>query len=177
MSRWSISLLTIAALGVAPAVSAHGTTCSLDSDGDGVEFTIDADLEFEGGDLVFERDGSEVARFTSDDELLIDGSKVTTDASAQREIAGYRGAYDDLIESAEEIGKEAASLAVSATMRAVAAIFTGDSDKVDAEIEAEAEAIEEHAEDLCDSVRDMRGHHLALSAAVPEFGAAVPLKD
>lgn len=176
MSRWSTLLLTIAALGATPAVYAHGN-CSTDADHDGVEFSVDADVEIDGGEMVFERDGMEVARFTEDDELLIDGAPVATDAAARREIAGYRGAYRDLVEDATAIGKEAARLGVSAAMRAVAAIFTGDSDKVEAEIEAEAEEIGELAETLCDSVRDLREHHLALSEAVPEFGAAVPLKD
>lgn len=174
MSRWSTVLLMIAALGAAPAVSAHDT-CSVGHDR--VEFSIDTDLERDGDELVFERDGVEVARFTADDELLIDGTKVGADASARREIAGYRDAHQDLIANATEIGKEAAQLGVSAALRAVASIFTGSSDEVEAEIEAEAEEIGELAEALCDSVRDLREHHLALSEAVPEFGLAVPLKD
>lgn len=176
MSKFSILLLTIGALGAAPAVSAHGT-CSTDAEHDGVEFSVDAEVELTDDELVFERDGREVARFTSDDELVIDGATVPTDAAAKREIGGYRDAYQDLIEDATEIGKEAARLGVSAAMRAVAALFTGDSDAIEAEIEAEAGEIEELAEALCDSVRDLREHHLALSDAVPAFGAAVPLKD
>lgn len=174
MSRWSTLLFMIAALGIAPAVSAHDT-CSVGNDR--VQFSIDTNLERDGEDLVFERDDVEVARFTADDDLRIAGSHVSITPTDRRAIAAYRGAHNDLIESATAIGKEAARLGVSAALRAVASIFTGSSDEVEAEIEAEAADIEELAEALCDSVRDLREHHIALSEAVPEFGLAVPLKD
>lgn len=176
MSRWPTFLLMAVLLGTAPVLMAHGT-CSGDDDVDGVEFSVDAEVRFHDGDLVFERDDVEVARFTQRNELIIDGEPVTTGAAGRREIAGYRNAYERLLTDAKEIGLVSARLGISAAMRAVAAVFTGDADEVEAEIEAEAEAIEELAEALCDSVNDLRDHHVALSEAVPEFGAAVPLKD
>lgn len=163
------ALLAASLAGIAPVALAETHDCS-------AEYDYDADTDFDGGDLVFERDEVEVARITAAPELLIDGDKLALDAPQQAALDAFRATHDALIDEAREIGAAGARLGGAAAFHVLAGLLTGTADEAGAKIEAEAAVIEARAEALCVVINQLRDDHRALAAAVPEFGRAVPLQ-
>ena len=163
----TVRFVAAAALALA-ASAAQAVECDFEIDGD---TRVDRD-----GDLVFERAGNEVVRITETPTLLIDGALVETTAEQQAELIRYRGIYDTLVDEAKEIGLAGAKLGGKAAYAMVVGLLTGTADKAEANIEAEAAALEAQAEVLCDVVHELRASHEALSAAIPAFATALPVR-
>lgn len=142
------------------------------------EYDIAADLDVEGADVVLrdERRSAELARIVDGSRLTIDGEEQPLDDAQRAEVERYHELSVALVTEAKAIGRAGARFGMRAAMRAVSALFTGDGDRAESEIEAEAEELSELALRICDTVRDLHEQHEALARAVPAFGDAVPLQ-
>lgn len=180
MIRSTLFIATIfAAVTAIPAMAASGPTGASCSSLDESTYDINAHIEMDDGDIVFERDGAEAARMTSDYRLLVDGDEVELDPAGRAALVGYLITFEHLIDEAKAIGLEGARLGTRAAAGAVRAIFASADARArfEDDIEAQAAALETRGEALCETVHDLRGYHDDLAAAAPEFAAAVSLKD
>lgn len=172
MSR-AAQWLLLAALAVMPLAAVGGPQIGCDSN----NYRIDASVRFHGDDLVFRRGGATVARITGTDELLIDGKPVDLTPAQHFEVAAYRAGYEAMVVQAREIGTAGARFGTRTVVRVISALFTGGAGDIEEDLEADATELKLLAEGICLQVEDLNARHVALAAAVPAFGRAVPLKD
>ena len=166
-------LLVAMTLAVAAPIAAADVNCRGEYELAG---DVDLDLNAQTGDLVFKRDRKTVVRITQAPELYIDDELVALEAPAQAELVAYRDAYHELIDGAKAIGVAGAKLGGRAAFSMLVGLLTGSSDRVEAEIEAEAAKLEAQAESLCTVVKRLSAHHDTLSTMVPEFAEALPVQ-
>ena len=160
-------LLFAAALALsAPAVEA--VQCHFELDGSA--------RSADNGDLIFVRNGTEVARISDAAELTLAGEPVVTTPEQRALLVDYRDTHAAIIAEAKQVGLAGAKLGGKAAYSMVVGLLTGTADRVEANIEAEAAALEARADALCVFVHEMRAHHEALSAAIPAFGEAIPVQ-
>lgn len=141
------------------------------------EFSIDSDTRIaNNGDLVISQDGAELVRMTDEPALLVERSRIELTDAQRADVVGYRAAYTDIVEEAKLIGLAGAKLGGKAAYTVLVGLLTGTADQAEAKIEAEATELEARAESLCTFVDQLRVHHEALSASIPEFAKAVPIQ-
>lgn len=115
-------------------------------------------------------DGETPAEITPQGDLLIDSRKVDISADQRALLLAYRGHIAYMAETGAAIGMQGASIATDAIGLAFASIFSGDTDKVEAKIEAKAEKIAQQAvTELCGRMPALMQTQQQLSASLPEF--------
>lgn len=160
-------LLIVAAL-LAATMPATAAQC---------DFSIDSDTRItNNGDLVISRDGNELIRMTDEPALLIEQANIDLNGDQRAAVTGYRDAHAAIVEEAKLIGLAGAKLGGKAAYTVLVGLLTGTADRAEAKIEAEAAELEARADSLCTFVEQLRVHHEALSASIPEFAKAVPIQ-
>ncbi|MGQ4584204.1 DUF2884 family protein [Lysobacter sp. F60174L2] len=116
-------------------------------------------------------DGDEApAEITPQGDLLIDGRKVEIDADQRALLLEYRGHIAYMAETGAAIGMQGAGIATDAIGMAVASIFSGTTEDLEAKIEAKAEKIAQQAvTELCGRMPALMRNQQALAASLPEF--------
>ena len=123
-------------------------------------------IDFGGG-----RDGGNDggAEITPEGDLLIDGKPVEVDARERAMLLAYRRQVSDVALAGAQIGLQGAELATSAMGEAFRGVFSGETDQMEARIEAEAEKIRVEAGKLCAHLGPLLETQQALAASIPEL--------
>lgn len=110
------------------------------------------------------------ASITPKGDLLIDGQPVEITADQRQLLLEYRGHIVAIAQAGIAIGMRGASLGADALSRALASAFTGQTEKLEAKMEAKGEALARQAQTLvCGRLPAMLATQQALAAALPEF--------
>ncbi|MGV6492636.1 DUF2884 family protein [Stenotrophomonas rhizophila] len=112
---------------------------------------------------------SDKAEITPQGELLINGRTVTTTASQRALLVDYRKQVEALAGAGMDIGVAGANLGVSAAGEALKGILAGDTQGIEARVNAEAGKIEAQARKLCALLPGMMAKQQALAAELPAF--------
>ena len=102
-------------------------------------------------------------------DLIIGGQAIPLDASQREKVLAFREQLVEVAAGGADIGIQGASLATKALGDAAAAIASGEAAGLEARIEADADAIRDAAQALCNRIPELRAARDALVAAVPEF--------
>lgn len=118
-----------------------------------------------GGDTTNDAD----AEITPEGGLLIAGKPVEVDAAERAMLLAYRKQVTDVALAGARIGLQGADLATTAMGEAFRGILSGDTEGMEARIEAEAAKIEAQVVVLCDQLAPLLETQQALAAAIPEL--------
>jgi hypothetical protein len=116
-----------------------------------------------------EDDGRPRAEITPKGEMLVDGKPVATTPAQQAMLLEYRGQVIGVAEAGMVIGTKAADLAGSAIKESIGAIFSGDTDKIEQRVEAQADKLKDEAKVLCTQLPPMLATLQKLAASLPAF--------
>lgn len=123
------------------------------------------------------RSGIPAAEITPAGDLLVGGEKVPIDAAQRALVMDYRAQLAKLAQSGAKVGLEGAEMAGTAMTELAKAALSGDMDKAEKNIEAQAESIEASARLLCDQVPLLIETERRLAAAVPQFAPYATLDE
>lgn len=121
-------------------------------------------------------DGRPSAQITPQGDLIIDGRTVDSDAAQRALLLAYRRQIEAIASAGMDIGVQGADLGVRAATDAISSIFSGDTEGVEARVNAEAAKIEASAKRLCDLLPGLLQAQQALSATLPAFAPYATLK-
>ncbi|KAA3600958.1 MAG: DUF2884 family protein [Calditrichaeota bacterium] len=146
---------------------------------------LDCDLDFDDDrNVTFKNDGSEV-KFTSDNEIFIDGEKIKLNSKQKRLVGEFNETFLELLEKVKdiglegvELGKDGVELGLEAVSGAFEAMFSdseledveADLEKKANELEVKGEILEKKAkalEKVGDHLKDMKDE---IKDKVPELG-------
>ena len=113
--------------------------------------------------------GDSDAEITPEGDLIIDGRPVEIDATERALLLEYRAHVAEVAMAGARIGLQGADLATSAMGQAFRGVLGGDTEGMEARIEAEAEKIKVEAVKLCDHLQPMLDTQQALAASIPEL--------
>jgi len=102
-------------------------------------------------------------------DLLINGTAVALNDSQRALTLQYRERTIAIAEAGIEIGVQGANLGARAAGEALKGIFSGDTDKIEERVNAEAEKLKANAAKICDQMPALLATQQQLAAAVPEF--------
>lgn len=114
-------------------------------------------------------DGRPRAEISPEGNLLVDGNAVAIDANQRALLLDYRGQIIAIAEAGIAIGGKGAGLAEAALKQAVGAIFSGNSEEIERNVEAEAKKLQAEARVLCTKLPAMLETQQRLAASLPEF--------
>ena len=109
------------------------------------------------------------AEITPQGDLLIAGKRVAIDEQQRQLLLQHRAIVVAIAEAGIEIGVQGADLGVKAAGEAIKGIFSGNTEEIEKNIEAQAEKIELAAARLCRKLPALKDSQQALAAAIPEF--------
>lgn len=109
------------------------------------------------------------AEITPEGGLLIAGKPVEVDAAERAMLLAYRKQVTDVALAGARIGLQGADLATTAMGEAFRGILSGDTEGMEARIEAEAAKIEAQVVVLCDRLQPLLETQQALAASIPEL--------
>jgi len=109
------------------------------------------------------------AAITPQGELVVAGTKVPMDEAGHALALAYREALIAVAETGMDLGVHGADLGMRAARDAIGSLFRGDTEAMEARVEAEARKLEAAAMQLCDQLPHLLDTQQALAAAVPEF--------
>lgn len=109
------------------------------------------------------------AEITPQGDLLIDGKTVAIDDAQRALLLDYRSQVIAVADAGIAIGGKGVDLAGSALQHAVGAIFTGNTDELEKQVEAQADKLKAEAMVLCKELPPMLETQQQLAASLPEF--------
>jgi hypothetical protein len=109
------------------------------------------------------------AEITPQGDFLINGKPVTIDAQQRALLLDYRKQVERLAGAGMDIGVAGAQLGVKAAGEALRGVFSGNTEDIEKNVNAEAEKIEIQAKTLCNLLPEMMAKQQALAAALPAF--------
>ena len=109
------------------------------------------------------------AEITPEGDLLIAGEPVAVDAAQRELLLEYRRNVTEVAMAGARIGLQGADLATAAMGEAFRGVMGGDTEGMDARIEAEAEKIKAEARKLCDHLEPLYESQHAIAASIPEL--------
>ncbi len=122
-----------------------------------------------GGELTIKAAGQPDARITRDGELFIDGKPVALDAPQRDLVKAYYGQLHGITQTGIAIGKQGTQLAGKAVGAAIGGVLSGNTEDIDAKVEAEAKKIEAEAKKICTHLTGLKAAQDELAAQVPAF--------
>lgn len=158
--------IPLAACGEKPAANAPATDTTVGAKVR--EATDKARKEMAEGNISIGHDGANV-ELTPSGDLLINGTSIPLNDSQRAITLRYRTQMLGIAEAGIDIGVQGANLGAKAAGEAIKGIFSGNSDQIEARINAEADKIKASAAKLCDQLPAMMATQQQLAAAVPEF--------
>lgn len=135
------------------------------------EAIVEARREIKEGNISVSSDGGRgtKAEITPQGDFLIDGRTVRITPEQRALLLEHRGHVAAVAEAGMQVGLEAADLATTAMKEAVVGALTGQGDRVEARVEAEASKIKTSALELCRHLPALMASQQKLAAALPEF--------
>lgn len=109
------------------------------------------------------------AEITPEGDLLIDGELVEVDPAERAMLLAYRKQITDVALAGAKIGLQGAELATTAMGEAFRGILSGETEQIEARIEAEAAKIQAQVATLCDKLPPLLETQQALAASIPEL--------
>src|SRR3546814_10173025 len=94
-------------------------------------------------------DAEAKAEITPQGDLLIDGKKVATDEAQRALLLEYRAGIIAVAAAGTDIGMKGADFGLRTAGKALRGVFSGNSDEIEAEIEADAREFERKAAPIC----------------------------
>ncbi|MGE8232000.1 MAG: DUF2884 family protein [Stenotrophomonas sp.] len=158
--------LPLAACGEKPAANAPATDTTVGAKVR--EATDKARKEMAEGNISIGSDGARV-ELTPAGDLLINGASIPLNDSQRAITLRYRTQMIGIAEAGIDIGVQGANLGAKAAGEAIKGIFSGNSEQIEARINAEADKIKASAAKLCDQLPALMATQQQLAAAVPEF--------
>ena len=102
-------------------------------------------------------------------DLLIGGKAVAINDAQRSLLLQYREHMVKVAETGIEVGVQGANLGARAAGEALKGIFSGNTDQIEARVNAEAKKLEESALKICDQMPGMLALQQQLAATIPEF--------
>ena len=109
------------------------------------------------------------AEITPEGDLLIDGKEIAVDAQERAMLLAYRKHITEVALAGAKIGMQGAELAKTAMGEAFRGVLSGNTEEMEAKIEAEAAKIEAQVVVLCDRLAPLLETQQALAASIPEL--------
>lgn len=106
---------------------------------------------------------------TPQGDLLIEGKPVAVDAAQRALLLDYRRNLIAVAEAGMAMGVRGADLGMRAAGDAIKGIFTGNTEALEAKVQAEAAQLEAEAQALCQLLPPLLASERALAAALPAF--------
>lgn len=138
---------------------------NVDIGGDGIDIDVNGRHYGRKGD----RDGRPHAAITPAGDLLVEGKAVDITPAQRAVLLEYRGEVVAVAEAGMTIGAKGADLAGAAIGEAIGSIFSGDTDKMEHRVEAQAETLKQEAKVLCGHLPAMLATQQKLAASLPAF--------
>lgn len=138
---------------------------NIDIGGDGINIDVNGHHYGRKGD----DDGRPHAAITPAGDLLVEGKAVDVTPAQRTMLLEYRGQVIGIAEAGMAIGAKGADLAGDAIGEAIGSIFSGDTDKMEKRVEAQADKLKQEAMVLCARLPAMRATQQALAASLPAF--------
>ncbi len=132
------------------------------------EATDQARKEMAAGNVSIGHDGANV-ELTPSGDLLINGTSIPLNDSQRAITLRYRAQMLSIAEAGIDIGVQGANLGAKAAGEAIKGIFSGNSEKIEERINAEADKIKASATKLCDQLPALMVTQQQLAEAVPAF--------
>lgn len=126
-------------------------------------------VTFDGDQVTLRRDTLPDAVITPGGDLVLGGKTVTTTDAQRQAMTTYRKALQGMVQQGIEVGKAGAQLGAEAATEAIKGLFSGNTDQIEAKVEAKTDGIKAAAAKLCDHLETMRTAQDAAVALVPEF--------
>lgn len=158
--------IPLAACGEKPAANAPATDTTVGAKVR--EATDKARKEMAEGNISIGSDGAKV-ELTPSGDLLINGASIPLNDSQRAITLRYRTQMIGIAEAGIDIGVQGANLGAKAAGEAIKGIFSGNSEQIEARINAEADKIKASAAKICDQLPALMATQQQLAAAVPEF--------
>jgi hypothetical protein len=102
-------------------------------------------------------------------DLLVEGKAVDVTPAQRALLLEYRSEVIGVAEAGMTIGAKGADLAGDAIGEAIGSIFSGDTDKMEQRVEAQAEKLKQEAKVLCGRLPAMLATQQKLAASLPAF--------
>jgi len=154
----------------APAASTASTSDGNTSLGRVVrEATDKARQEMQSGNYTLHANGQPDAQITAEGELLIDGKRVDTTAAQQTQLLQYRQQIQAVALAGMDVGVAGANLGARAAGEALKGVFSGNTDGMEARINAEADRLKAQAQQICTQMPALLATQQALAASLPAF--------
>ena len=127
-------------------------------------------------DLGRGRNDEPMAKLSPQGDLIIGGQAIPLDASQREKVLAFREQLVEVAAGGADIGIQGASLATKALGDAAAAIASGETAGLEAKIEAEADAMRDAAQALCNRIPELRAARdaAALHALLADWQASHP---
>nr|WP_225583412.1 YggN family protein [Pseudoxanthomonas sp. PXM02] len=109
------------------------------------------------------------AEVSAKGDFIVDGKPVPLTDEQRALLVAYHRQLGGIAEAGIATGKEGAKLAGKAVGAAVRGIFSGDPDRIDREMDAEAKKVEAEAMKICDHLPGLYKAQQDLVAALPAF--------
>ncbi|HEX7991746.1 MAG TPA: DUF2884 family protein [Stenotrophomonas sp.] len=158
--------IPLAACGEKPATNAPATDSTIGAKVR--EATDKARKEMAEGNISIGSDGAKV-EVTPTGDLLINSTSIPLNDSQRAITLRYRTQVIGIAEAGIDIGVQGANLGAQAAGEAIKGIFSGNSEQIEARINAEADKIKASAAKICDQLPALMATQQQLAAAVPEF--------
>lgn len=122
-----------------------------------------------GQNLKLNASGHPRAEVSAKGDFIVDGKPVPVNDQQRALLVAYHRELGGIADAGIATGKEGAKLAGKAVGAAVRGIFSGDPDRIDREMEAEAKKVEAEAMKICDRLPGLYKAQQDLAAALPAF--------
>lgn len=139
--------------------------CIVAGDGDGPTSL----LAFGKDEVTIRANSEPAAVVTAAGELHIDGKPVALSGPQQALVKRYHAHARELRSDGLAVGSAGIAIAGKAVGSAIGGLFGGDTDRIEAEVEAEAARIEAKVAMLCDHLDEFQSTQDALAASLPAF--------
>lgn len=124
---------------------------------------------FGDGELTINADGYPKAKIGANGDLVIDGKAVALTPDQRKLVSAYYGELEGITQAGIAVGKQGAKMAGKAVGAAISGVISGNTDDIDARMDAEAKKIEAEANKICTRLTGLRTAQDALAAQVPAF--------
>lgn len=122
-----------------------------------------------GQNLKLTASGHPRAEVSAKGDFIVDGKPVPVNDQQRALLVAYHRELGGIADAGIATGKEGAKLAGKAVGAAVKGIFSGDPDRIDREMEAEAKKVEAEAMKICDRLPGLYKAQQDLATALPAF--------
>ncbi|MDR1076739.1 MAG: DUF2884 domain-containing protein [Xanthomonadaceae bacterium] len=109
------------------------------------------------------------ARITPEGNLVIGDSVVEITGEQHGLLTQYRGQVAAIAQQGAQMGVQGAAVAAATAKAVIGAVFSGDTDQVEAKVKAETDKIKEHVGVLCGHLAELKQTQDTLAAQLPAF--------